>query len=96
MKAVNAPLNIIEISLKSPPLQSAIAAVFHQVRLTLARYLAPATEPYIWEETQRDSRRDGFANRTSVWYIYDPQRDRTFCFTSELEVRIWIDNRYSQ
>ncbi|MBD2314374.1 hypothetical protein H6G20_22135 [Desertifilum sp. FACHB-1129] len=88
MKAVNAPLNIIEISLKSPPLQSAIAAVFRQVRLTLARYLAPATEPYIWQEIQRD--------RTPVWYVYDPHRDRTFCFTSESEVRIWIENRYSQ
>lgn len=29
------------------------------------------------------------------WRVYDPRTDRSLSFTSEQEVRVWLDERYS-
>lgn len=32
----------------------------------------------------------------TIWRLYDPISDRSTCFSSEAEVRIWLEQRYSR
>jgi hypothetical protein len=43
-------------------------------------------EPKIWQG------RDRFGKL--YWRVYDPSRDRSITFTSEQEVREWLDQRF--
>lgn len=55
----------------------------------LARFVADNalslnTDPQIWQKKQDD----GF-----VWWVYDPATNQSMCFSSENEVRCWLDER---
>lgn len=41
---------------------------------------------HIWKKT------DGIGH--TWWYVYDPATNMTHAFTSEHEVRIWLESRY--
>lgn len=87
MKTVNTPLHVIEIALKKPLIESGIASVLQNLKSALLRYFASGEEPQIWQEEGK---------KGTIWHVYDPKRNRSFTFTSESEVRIWIEKRYSE
>lgn len=87
MKTVNAPLNVIEIGLKKPLIKSVIASVIQNLKIALLHYFASEGEPQIWQEEGKQG---------TMWHAYDPRCGYSFTFTSESEVRIWIEKRYSE
>jgi hypothetical protein len=42
----------------------------------------------VWQRRDRKGRITG-------WYAYDPKTEQVRYFNSELEVRVWLDQRYS-
>jgi hypothetical protein len=51
------------------------------------RKLAASNELKVWQKTDRQGRR-------KAWHVYDPTDNRVTCFGSELEVRLWLEQRY--
>ena len=52
----------------------------------LWRYFSQRLEPKIWQK------RDRYGN--SYWVVYDPTTGHSSCFSSEQEVRVWLEQRY--
>ena len=50
------------------------------------RYFSQRQEPKIWQK------RDRYGNL--YWVVYDPTTGHSSCFSSEQEVRVWLEQRY--
>lgn len=44
-------------------------------------------EPRVWQVSDRHKRQ-------KAWQVYDPTNGGVTCFGSELEVRLWLEQRY--
>ncbi len=67
-------------------------AIALTLRSTLSRiwnalFTSVSDEPRIWQK------RDRFGN--VWWYVYDPISHRSIQFSSEQEVRRWLEKRFS-
>lgn len=51
------------------------------------RVLAPTAEPRVWQKVDRQG-------RTICWQVFDPVSGQTIPFGSELEVRLWLEQRF--
>ena len=49
------------------------------------KFLTSGNELRIWQRT---------SNGRPIWFAHDPITNRTRSFTSEQDVRQWLDNRY--
>lgn len=49
------------------------------------RFFTGQTEPRIWQRHRQGQ---------SLWYAHDPVTNRTRQFSSEQEVRLWLEKRY--
>jgi hypothetical protein len=54
---------------------------------TLIDVMAGSYEPKVWHKCDRQG-------RIVAWYVYDPEMGRSTSFGSELEVRLWLEQRY--
>lgn len=61
---------------------------FGKILETLFVTAAGAQEPKIWQTSDR--------NGVLIWHIYDPMTKESTSFTTELEVRSWLEQRYYQ
>lgn len=52
----------------------------------LMSYFSGSTEPQIRQRTYGDR---------LIWHVYDPITQQQMQFSSEQEVRVWLDQRYS-
>lgn len=48
--------------------------------------LSISGEPKVWQTYDRQG-------RTAGWRVFDPETGRTMTFSSELEVRLWLEKR---
>ncbi len=65
-----------------------IKRTLHQLWQNLVIYLTRPPEPKVRKKSNR---------RGEIWWeVYDPNRHLTANFTSELEVRMWLDQRHYQ
>ncbi|MEB3274226.1 MAG: hypothetical protein ACO4CG_07710 [Prochlorothrix sp.] len=74
------------VSLHLPPLH--IGVRLHQGLEFLLNHLAgeESTEPQIWQHQDRQGHE---------WFeVYEPHSHHHFCFSSEQEVRDWLDQRF--
>lgn len=53
----------------------------------LARRIGAESEPQVWEKHDRHGH--------TFFKVYDPQSDRYLYLSSEDEVRVWLEERYS-
>lgn len=59
---------------------------FHKLWSNLVNYLSRPPEPKVKKKTN---------SRGEIWWeVYDPYTNLSASFASELEVRIWLDERY--
>lgn len=53
----------------------------------LWQWLVAKPEPRIWQQCDRHG--------NLLWRVYDPESRESACFTSEAEVRVWLEQRYN-
>jgi hypothetical protein len=63
-----------------------LSAIWHSVWHQLLQSLNN-DEPRIWNKVNRQG-------QTTTWYVYDPNSGGTQQFGSEIEVRLWLENRF--
>lgn len=68
-------------------LTTALNARLKRLWLNLADWVSNASEPQVWQKRDRQG-------NITTWYVYDPNLGQTICFGSELEVRLWFEQRY--
>ncbi|MBD1911171.1 MULTISPECIES: hypothetical protein [unclassified Leptolyngbya] len=66
-------------SVKSP-------SAWQSLGYRLMSYFSGSSEPQIRQRTYGDQ---------LVWHVYDPMTQQQMQFSSEQEVRMWLDQRYS-
>ncbi|HEY9622834.1 MAG TPA: hypothetical protein V6C78_20925 [Crinalium sp.] len=49
-------------------------------------HISNTSEPRIWQRRDRSGQ--------LIWHVYDPTTNQSSRFTSEAEVRAWLDQRY--
>ncbi|MEM6447909.1 MAG: hypothetical protein AAFY57_15670 [Cyanobacteria bacterium J06642_2] len=69
------------------PQQTPLTALQQVGKICAALFLGNP-EPRIWKIMRADG--------TTHWRIYDPTSDRRHSFSSENEVRAWLERRYYQ
>ena len=72
-----------------PPVQKhseKSSSTWQTLGLRLMSYFSGSSEPQIRQRTYGDQ---------LVWHVYDPVTQQETQFSSEQEVRIWLDQRYS-
>lgn len=52
----------------------------------ICELLATRSEPRIWSTLDQDG--------NPLWRVYDPITNESCCFSSEKEVRVWLEERY--
>lgn len=57
------------------------------LRQYLVHILSTSYEPKVWQKVDRQG-------RTVGWRVFDPESGQTIPFGSELEVRLWLEQRY--
>ena len=72
-------------------LSAAESAVFDDF---YSRWMADAGPPVDNQDELKISQRIDRHGQPR-WYIYNPSTQKTHCFDSEAEVRVWIEQRYS-
>ncbi|MBI4779801.1 MAG: hypothetical protein HY785_00610 [Oscillatoriophycideae cyanobacterium NC_groundwater_1537_Pr4_S-0.65um_50_18] len=70
-----------EFKVIASTLRSILALIWDTISTSLS------DEPRIWQK------RDRFGE--VYWHVYDPIRDRHFRFTTEQEVRQWLEQKFS-
>ena len=65
-----------------------IKVIFHQLWNRLINYFTHPPEPKIRKKSNRQGK--------IWWEVYDPYTNAKGTFSSELEVRMWLDERYHQ
>ncbi len=73
-----------ENRVKSKPHFSLINSIWKYIVTAMAN----GHEPRIWKSTDRAG--------NTWWHGYDPITDQTVCLDSEVEMRVWIEERYYQ
>jgi hypothetical protein len=68
------------------PHQSKLASLSSRCWESLTQLFTRNTEPYIWQKRDRHG--------NLFWQLYDPSTNRSATFSSEDEVRIWLEERY--
>lgn len=53
----------------------------------LQKLLSTDLEPKVWQKFDRQGNSSG-------WRVFDPETGRTIAFGSELEVRLWLEQRF--
>jgi hypothetical protein len=77
-------LSVDAISTEGIPHQPLRLSWFGKLLNALAIVVCePRHEPTVWQKCDR--------NGNAYWECYDPICDRTVCFSSEDEARLWID-----
>lgn len=71
----------------SAPPSFPLKAWFRNLWQHLAHILAVSYEPKVWQKVDRQG-------RTVGWRVFDPESGQTIPFGSELEVRLWLEQRY--
>jgi hypothetical protein len=66
--------------------QSKQLIAWNKIWYSLVKAIAGSNEPQIRQSVDR--------NGSLIWHVYDPQTHHSACFSSEKEVRIWLDQRY--
>lgn len=74
-----------ELSIR--PKQMSLTAL-QRIGKVCASFFVGDPEPRIWKIMRADG--------TTHWRVYDPRSDRRHTFSSEAEVRGWLDRRYYQ
>lgn len=87
MKTSNAGLNSFNNNRQVQPIQLPIKAIFSKISQRLIRFLASNHEPQIW------LKKDRYGN--VFWHVYDPASGASAHLSSEAEVRMWLEQRYS-
>ncbi|TVQ09423.1 MAG: hypothetical protein EA368_09490 [Leptolyngbya sp. DLM2.Bin27] len=64
---------------------SELAQTLKQLGDRAMRFFTGQTEPRIWQRTRQGQ---------LTWYAHDPVTNRTRQFSSEQEVRLWLEKRY--
>lgn len=65
---------------------SKVASWSRQFWMSLTKWLVSSTEPQV------SQRRDRYG--MLIWRIYDPATNQSATFSSEYEVRVWLEQRY--
>lgn len=70
-----------------PPAQGGktLAPSLKQLGDRAMRFFAGQTEPRIWQRTRQGQ---------PTWFAHDPITNRTRQFSSEQDVRLWLEKRY--
>jgi hypothetical protein len=69
------------------PLQTRIMTLWQRLQFVIIRELTrDRSEPRITQAYDADGQ--------IIWQVYDPFTEQRLFFASELEVRIWLENRY--
>ncbi|MEM9217710.1 MAG: hypothetical protein AAGD25_25630 [Cyanobacteria bacterium P01_F01_bin.150] len=77
---------------KPKPMLKQASSWFRNVLSTVVYRLTHGHEPRIWTSTVKSGPNAG----QTVWHLYDPMTQRRATLLSELEVRCWLDSRYSR
>lgn len=77
--AVNSDLQVSSRALKP-------SSGFGKFLQSLFVQVAGETEPKIWQTSR--------GNGVTIWNIYDPTTQESASFTTETEVRSWLEQRY--
>lgn len=64
---------------------SDLAQTLKQLGDRAMRFFTGQTEPRIWQRTRQGQ---------PTWFAHDPITNRTRQFSSEQEVRLWLEKRY--
>lgn len=64
---------------------SPLAQTLKQLGDRTMRFFTGQAEPRIWQRTRQGQ---------PTWFAHDPISNRTRQFTSEQEVRLWLEKRY--
>ncbi|EAW36895.1 hypothetical protein [Lyngbya sp. PCC 8106] len=71
---------------KSNKAERQISQTFSRFFQKIIRFLANNSEPRIWQTKTRKG--------DLIWHIYDPKTGQSEHFSSEQDVRIWIEKQY--
>lgn len=74
-------------SSKLPHLSPDVHSRFNRIWQAFTQALFSSNEPRVWQKVDRQG-------QTIAWFVYDPTIARSICFGSELEVRLWLEQRY--
>jgi hypothetical protein len=72
-------------TLVQQPAGSPLAQTLKQIGDRTMRFFTGQTEPRIWQRTRHGQ---------PTWFAHDPITNRTRQFTSEQDVRLWLEKRY--
>jgi hypothetical protein len=64
-----------------------LGARLKQLWHRLIDWVESTSEPRVWQKRDRHG-------NVIAWYVYDPQLGYTTSFSSELEVRLWFEQRH--
>lgn len=62
-------------------------SVLKQLWQFCRQIISAGYEPSVWHRVDRQG-------RITSWHVFDPESGRTITFGSELEVRLWLEQRY--
>ncbi|UBF27742.1 hypothetical protein K9N68_07460 [Kovacikia minuta CCNUW1] len=51
------------------------------------QFFSPNDEPKVWQNIDRQG-------NTTSWQVFDPETGQSIRFGSEMEVRLWLEQRY--
>lgn len=74
-------------SLQRPSVSRSFSQRFSALWQRCVRTIAANYEPYVWQTYDRQG-------HAIAWHVYDPSNGARQCFSSELEVRLWLEQRY--
>lgn len=75
------------VSGQKPFVKSGLATAVNRGLSNLVTRLAGNPEPQIWQTRDRQG--------DLIWHVYDPMNNQSSVFQSEMEVRVWLDQRYN-
>jgi len=75
----------LEVLVNPAPNCNDLAQALKQLGDRAMRFFVGQTEPRIWQRTRQGQ---------LTWFAHDPVTNRTRQFSSEQEVRLWLEQRY--
>jgi hypothetical protein len=73
-------------SIQPPNLSDRLTSRLQNIWQRLIGFAIGNTEIKIWKSQT--------STGAQLWHIYDPAIDQSICFQSEVEVRVWLEQRY--
>jgi hypothetical protein len=64
-----------------------LQAILNRILQIWIQFISPSYEPKVWKSTDRQG-------RTVNWRVFDPETGYLITFSSEMEVRLWLEQRH--